>query len=402
VAARGPPGRRVTMLTAAPIYLDYNATTPIDPAVNDAMEPFLQQHFGNPSSTHPYGRTASDALASARRQVASLLGADDIEIVFTGSGSEANNLALKGLVFRALATGPAEDLQIVTSAIEHPALAETCRFLERRGCRITTLPVDECGVVDVDALRAALRRRTLVVSVMHANNEVGTIAPIREIADLAHEHGALVHTDAAQSVGKIGVDVDELGVDLLTVAGHKLYAPKGIGALYVRRGVELEPLVHGGGQEGSRRAGTENVPYAAGLGAACEIAQRRLPAATPRLAALSERLWRGLEGALGDRVVLNGHPHERLPNTLNVSFLGAVGADLLARTPEIAASTGSACHEGDAGSSSVLDAMGVPPERSRAAIRLSVGRLTTPEEIDTTTDLLASRAGTAHQSVAHA
>jgi cysteine desulfurase len=382
-----------------PIYLDYNATTPVDPAVVEAMEPFLRRQFGNPSSTHPYGHRAHEALENARGQVASLIGASRGEIVFTGSGTEANNLALKGLAVRALADSPTDPPHIVTSAIEHPAVAETCRFLERLGCRVTTIPVDRHGVVNLDALQAALMRPTLLVSVMHANNEVGTLEPIREIADLAHERGALVHTDAAQSVGKIGVEVGRLGVDLLTLAGHKLYAPKGIGALYVRAGVELEPLVHGGGQEGGRRSGTENVPYAVGFGAACEIAERGLSDATHRLAALSERLWRALGSALGERVVLNGHPHERLPNTLNVSLLGQTGAELLHRIPEIAASKASACHEDDPGPSSVLDAMGLPPERSRGAIRLSVGRFTTVAEVDRAADLLASHAGAVPQPV---
>lgn len=378
-----------------PIYLDHNATTPLDPGVVEAMEPFLRRHFGNPSSAHGYGRLAREALEQARRQVALLLGAGSGEIVFTGSGSEATNLALKGLVFAAPATSPLEDLHVVTSAVEHPATLETCRFLQRLGCRVTTVGVDRHGVIDFDALRAALRRPTLLVSVMHANNEVGTLEPIRDVAELAHEHGALLHTDAAQSAGKIGVDIGALGADLLTLAGHKLYAPKGVGALYVRDGVRLEPLVHGGGQERGHRAGTENVPYAVGLGAACEIAQRSLPEATHRLASLSERLWHGLQAALGEGVVLNGHPRQRLPNTLNVSFVGQVGAELLARVPEIAASTGSACHEGGSAPSSVLEAMGVPPAVARGAIRLSVGRSTTEAEVDRAADLLASRAGLA-------
>jgi len=246
--------------------------------------------------------------------------------------------------------------------------------------------------VDLEALRDALRRRALVVSVVHANNEVGTLEPIRAIADLAHEHGALLHVDAAQSLGKIDVDVHELGADLLTLAGHKLYAPKGIGALYVRAGIALEPVVHGGGQEASRRAGTENVPYVVGFGAACAIARRSLPEATHRLQSLSERLWERLHGALGDGIVRNGHPTQRLPNTLNVSFLGQTGAELLARVPEVAAATGSACHEGDTAPSPVLAAMGVPLERSRGAVRLSVGRFTTAGEVDRAADLLAQRA----------
>jgi cysteine desulfurase len=365
-----------------PIYLDYNATTPIDPAVVAAMEPFLREGFGNPSSAHAYGQVARDAVAHARDQVAALLGARPGEIVFTGGGSEASNLALKGVALAALATSPPQDVHVVTTAVEHPATLEPCAFLERLGCRVTVVPVDGDGVVELDALRRALRQGARLVSVMHANNEVGTIQPIREIAALAHEHGALVHTDAAQSTGKIGVDVRALGVDLLTIAGHKLYAPKGIGALYVRDGVVLEPLIHGAGHEGGRRAGTENVPYIVALGAACEIAGRSLPAATGRLRDLRDRLWRGLRTGCADRVVLNGHPEQRLPNTLNVNFVGCVGAELLEAIPEIAASTGSACHEGQVRLSPVLAAMGVSPEIGRGAVRLSVGRFTREADVD--------------------
>ena len=374
-----------------PIYLDYNATTPIDPAVVEAMEPFLRERFGNPSSTHAYGQIARDALERSRRQVAALLGAAPDEIVFTGGGSEASNLALKGVFFAALAKSPAQDLHVITSAVEHPATLEPCAFLERLGCRVTVLPVDRHGVVELDALRRALAEPTLLVSIMHANNEVGTLQPIREIASLAHEHGALVHTDAAQSAGKIEVKVRDLGVDLLSIAGHKLYAPKGVGALYVRGGVALEPLIHGAGHERGRRAGTENVPYAAALGTACEVADRSLPAATEQLRRLRDRLWRGLQDGLGDRVVLNGHPARRLPNTLNVNFVGWTGAELLEAIPDIAASTGSACHEGQVHLSPVLAAMGVPPEVGRGAVRLSVGRFSTDAEIERACHLLVTR-----------
>lgn len=373
-----------------PIYLDYNATTPLDPGVIEAMEPFLRERFGNPSSAHAYGPPAREAIRHAREQVAALLGAQPGEIVLTGSGSEATNHALKGLVFAQLARSRIEDLHVVTSAIEHPATLEACRFLQRLGCRVTVVPVDRRGVVDLDALQAALRRPTLVVSVMHANNEVGTLQPIPEIAELAHRHGALLHTDAAQAAGKIPVDVHTLGVDLLTLAGPKLYAPKGIGALYVRAGVALEPLIHGGGQEDGQRSGTENVPYIVGLGAACAIARRSLPRATDRLASLSDRLWQGLHGALGEDVVRNGHPRQRLPNTLNVSFLGRSGADILAAAPEIAASTGSACHDEDSSPSPVLEAMGAPLGVRRGAVRFSVGRFTTEAEIDRASELLTS------------
>ena len=385
------------MTERQPIYLDYNATTPLDPGVVEAMAPYLTERFGNPSSAHAYGRAAHEALERARGEVAGMLGAAPEEIVFTSGGSEASNHAIKGVVFRALEKGLPGDVHVVTSAVEHPATLEPCAFLERLGVRITRLPVDRSGVVDLDALRRALDQPTLLVSVMHAQNEVGTLQPIQEIGRLAHERGALVHTDAAQSAGKIPVAVDALGVDLLTVAGHKLYAPKGVGALYVRDGLALEPLIHGAGHEGGRRAGTENVPYAVALGAACEIARRSMPASTERLRALRDRLWSGLHRALGDRVVVNGHPERRLPNTLNVNFVGWIGAELLDAIPEIAASTGSACHEGDIQLSPVLAAMGVQPELGRGAIRLSVGRFTTNDEIDRAcAALVATARGKAH------
>jgi cysteine desulfurase len=376
-----------------PIYLDYNATTPLDPAVVEAMLPFLREHFGNPSSTHAYGRTAHEAVEHSRRQVADLLGAEPGEIVFTGGGSEANNLAIKGVAFAALRVGgSAPDIRIITSAVEHPATLESCAFLERLGCRITILPVDRDGVVDLDALGRALRQPTLLVSIMHANNEVGTLQPIREIAALAHEHGALVHTDAAQSAGKIPVDARQLGIDLLSLAGHKLYAPKGVGALYVRDGLSLEPVVHGAGHEAGRRAGTENVPSVVALGRACEIARRSLPEATGTLCRLRDRLWNRLLDGLGEAILPNGHPERRLPNTLNVNFIGWVGAELLEAVPEIAASTGSACHDGQIQLSPVLKAMGLPEEVGRGAVRLSVGRFTTEEEVDRAGELLLNRA----------
>ena len=368
-----------------PIYLDYNATTPLDPAVRDAMLPYLHEHFGNPSSAHAFGTVAHEAVDRARQQVAELLGAQPDEIIFTSGGSEASNHALKGIVFqqvRGFFGRWVKDAHIITSAVEHPATLQPCEFLRRLGCRVTILPVDKYGCVDPAAVGKALDRRTVLVSIMHANNEVGTLQHIRKIAELAHARGVPVHTDAAQSVGKIPVDVNQLGVDLLSLAGHKVYAPKGIGALYVRRGVKLEPLIHGAAHEGGRRAGTENVPYAVALGAACAIARQSLPQATERLRALRDRLWERLRAAWGDRVVLNGHPDQRLPNTLNVNFVGHIGAELLQAVPEIAASTGSACHEGSVCLSPVLQAMGVSPDLGRGAVRLSVGRFTTEEEID--------------------
>jgi cysteine desulfurase len=381
-----------------PIYLDYNATTPVDPAVLQAMLPYLGGdpqarifgHFGNPSSAHAYGNIAHGAVEVARARVAELIGAQPDEIVFTGGGSEASNHAIKGACF---ANGTRPDaVHLITTAVEHPATVKPVAFLQKLGAAVTVLPVDRTGTIDPNDVRKALTARTRLVSVMHSNNEVGTLMPIRELAAFCKERGVLVHTDCAQSLGKVPVDVNELGVDLLTIAGHKLYAPKGVGALYVRRGVALEPLVHGAGHENGRRAGTENVPYVVALGKACEIAARALPIATDRLRALRERLHAQLRAALGERVTLNGHAEQRLPNTLNVNFVGHVGAELLAKVPGVAASTGSACHEGKVNLSPVLAAMGVSPEVGRGAVRLSVGRFTTEEEVDRAATLLASGA----------
>jgi cysteine desulfurase len=374
-----------------PIYLDYNATTPIDPAVCEAMLPYLREHFGNPSSTHAYGKTAHDAVEEARGGVAALLGAGPDEIVFTGGGTEASNHAIKGTVIRQMRSfwgRWVKGAHVVISAFEHPATAEPCEFLRRLGCRVTVVPVDRQGLVDLDGIRKALKRGATLVSVMHSNNEVGTLQPIREIAQLAHERGALMHTDTAQSLGKVTVDVKDLGVDLLTVAGHKLYAPKGVGALYVRRGVTIDCLIHGAGHEGGRRAGTESVPYLVALGKACELARTGLPAATTRLRQLRDRLWDRLRAGLGERVVPNGHAEKRLPNTLNANFVGHIGSELLAVVPEVAASTGSACHEGRVSQSPVLCAMGVPPEIGRGALRLTVGRFTTEDEVDRAAEIL--------------
>ncbi len=378
-----------------PIYLDYNATTPIDSAVVEAMLPYLRSEFGNPSSAHSLGKTAHNAVEQARQQVAQLLGAEPEEIVFTGGGTEASNLALKGSVFaklRGFFGRLARGAHIVISAFEHPATAQPCEFLKRLGCRVTVVPVDRQGLVDPDAVRKALERGTTLVSIMHSNNEVGTLQPIKEIAALTRERGVRLHTDAAQSLGKVAVDVKDLGVDMLTLAGHKLYAPKGIGVLYIRRGVTLEPLLHGAGHENGRRAGTENVPYMVGLGAACAIARQGLPEVTGKLRQLRDRLWQRLQEGLSERVVLNGHPEKRLPNTLNANFIGHIGAELLEKVPEIAASTGSACHEGKISVSPVLCAMGVPPEISRGALRLTVGRFTTDEQVDRAAELLVKAA----------
>jgi cysteine desulfurase len=367
-----------------PIYLDYNATTPVDPAVTDAVGHALRELWGNPSSTHARGTAAHAAVETARGRVAGLIGAEPDEVVFTGGGSEASNHALKGVVLRR----PPAECHLVTTAVEHPATLRPAEFLRRLGAAVTVLPLDRFGLVDPDDVRRAITPRTVLVSVMHSNNEVGTLMPVREVAAVCRERGVLVHTDCAQSLGKVPVDVRDLGVDLLTVAGHKLYAPKGVGALFVRRGVDLEPLIHGAGHERGRRAGTENVPYLVGLGVAAELAANALPAAADRLRLLRDRLHDRLRSALGDRLVLNGHPERRLPNTLNVNFVGHVGAELLAKVPGVAASTGSACHEGKVSLSPVLAAMGVPADIGRGAVRLSVGRFTTEDEVDRAAELL--------------
>ncbi len=365
------------------IYLDYNASTPIDPAVAAAMEPFLHDHFGNPTSGHWASKAAKDAIERARGQVAALLGGHDDEIVFTSGGSEANNLALKGVFFKLREKGN----HIITTLIEHPAIVEPCRFLERLGAHITFLPVDGTGRVDPDDLRRAITPRTILVSIMHANNEVGTIESIEECTRIAHEHGVLFHTDAAQSIGKIPTDVNQLGVDLLSIAGHKLYAPKGVGALFVRRGVSLEPLIHGAGHESGRRAGTESALLAVGLGKACELARDLSPMV--RVRALRDHFWVELQKRFGNRISLNGHPTHRLPNTLNVSFVGRIGGDILARLDGVAATTGSACHSGRIELSPVLEAMGVAPEVGMGAIRFSLGRATTRDEVHTVVAQLA-------------
>ncbi len=359
------------------LYLDYNATTPVAPEVRRAMAAALDgDGFGNPSSGHWAGRPAKASLEAGRGEVAALLGCAPDEIVFTGSGSEADNLALQGIVH----ASPRASKHVVTTAIEHPAVLEPCRFLERPGVAVTVLPVDGAGRVDPEDLARAIRSDTVLVSIMHANNEVGTLQPIAACAAIARAHGIPFHTDAAQSVGKVATRVDDLGVDLLTIAGHKLYAPKGVGALYVRRGTALEPLIHGAGHEAGRRAGTESASLATGLGAACRLARERDH--MTGVAPWRDRLWDGLRARFGDRVLLNGHAEERLPNTLNVAFVGRVGAEILAACPEIAASTGSACHAGRIELSPVLAAMGVAPEVGMGAVRFSLGRETTADEVD--------------------
>ena len=364
------------------IYLDHNASTPVAPEVIEAMQPFLREHFGNPSSRHWAGTAAKQALGSARTQVAGLLGCQAEEIVFTSGGTEANNHVIKGAFFARRQKGN----HIITTQIEHPAALQPCHFLERLGAEVTYLPVDETGRVDPNDVRRAITPRTILVSVMHANNEVGTIQPIPEIARIARECEVLLHTDAAQSVGKIPTRVADLGVDLLSVAGHKLSAPKGVGALYLRQGVTLEPLMHGAGHESGRRAGTENVLLDVGLGAACALTATELDWRQERQTHLRDYFHTGLEKFFGPGVHLNGHPTQRLPNTLNVSFDGHTGNEVLEILGDVAASTGSACHSGSREISSVLRAMGVSEEIGLGAVRFSLGRGTTSEEIDEVLD----------------
>lgn len=360
-----------------PIYLDHNATTPVHPAVVEAMLPYLREDFGNPSSGHVYGQRAKRAVECAREQVASLLTCHPDEIFFTSGGTEANNLAIRGLLEL---SSPRR--HVVTSTVEHPATARPCELLERQGVEVTRLPVDGTGRVQTDVARAFVRGDTALVTVMLAQNETGTLMPITELAGLAHERGALIHTDAAQAVGKIPVRVGELGADLLSIAGHKLYAPKGVGALFVRRGVRLASILLGAGHERGLRPGTENVPSIVGLGVACELATaEHLDTESERERALRDALWEVLRSAIPG-IVLNGHPTQRLPNTLNVSFPGARGSAVLAAAPEIAASTGSACHEGGETPSAVLTAMGLDATIALGAVRLSLGRSTTRKHIE--------------------
>jgi cysteine desulfurase len=367
------------------IYFDYNATTPLASEVASVMRPYLDGEFGNPSSHHWAGERVRDAVERARQQVAGLLRCAPSEVVFTSGGTEANNTALVGTFFRRPVNSRPH---FIVSSVEHPSIAATCGFLQRCGAVVTRLPVDRFGVVDPDDVRRAITPDTELVSVMHANNEVGTIQPVQSIAAIARAHGVLVHTDAAQSIGKVPVSVEELGVDLLSVAGHKTYASQGVGALVVRNGVLLEPWQHGAGHEGGRRAGTENVAAIAGLGKACEIAETWMRDTTIRQ--LRDYFWQSLSDRLGERVILNGHPQERLPNTLHVSFVGSDGEELLSRMPRLAASTGSACHAGNRQISPVLNAMGLPEQHSRGAIRFSLGRSSTRTEVDSVVDDLVN------------
>lgn len=368
------------------IYLDYNATTPHDPEVIEAMRPFFERVFGNPSSTHWYGIEPKRAVRKARDQVASLLGCSSDEIIFTSGGTESNNHAIKGVARALRANGN----HIVTSAIEHPAVLEVCRALETEGFETTYLPVDLHGVVNPADVADAIRDTTVLITIMHSNNEVGTIQPIEEISAIARKRDVLLHTDAAQSTGKVPVDVDKLGVDLLSVAGHKVYAPKGVGALFMRRSVPIEKFLHGAGQESGRRASTENVLEIVGLGMACEVARRDLERNMRHTQAMRDRLQAGITSQLSD-VRLNGHRERRLPNTLSVCFrnleanriLEAIGLD-------VAASAGAACHSDRVEISHVLEAMAVPIDYAKGTLRFSTGRMTTEAEIDRAIEVVVS------------
>ncbi|MDT8402037.1 MAG: selenide, water dikinase SelD [Bacteroidales bacterium] len=358
------------------IYLDYNATTPVAPEVAEEMMPYISEYFGNPSSLHSFGVKTKTAIENARSRVAGLINCEPSEIIFTSGGTESNNYAIKGIAFRHRNRGN----HIITSSIEHPAVHEVCRYLEKAGFEISYLPVDEYGLVDPQSLEDAIKDTTILISIMHANNEVGTIQPIEEIAAIARAKSIYLHTDAAQSVAKIKTDVRKLGVDLMSIAGHKIYAPKGIGALYIRSGVELEKLIHGADHEQNLRAGTENVLEIAGLGKACELAMNKLDEYHEHYKKTRDYLYSLLKEALPG-IRLNGHPDRRLPNTLSISFPGVEANTLISRLENVAASAGAACHSESIDVSEVLKAMKVPLEAAMGTIRFSTGRETTMDDI---------------------
>jgi cysteine desulfurase len=366
------------MMQQRGIYLDYAATTPVDPEVAAAMAPFLAGEFGNPGSVHAYGQAARAAVDDARRAVAALIGASPREIVFTSGATEANNAAILGVVF---AHGP-ERTHLITAATEHHAVLEPCRWAERLGAAVTVLPVDGDGLVDPDLVRRAIRPQTRLISIMHGNNEIGTLGPVAEVAAIARAHGVLVHTDATQSAGIVPIDVTALGVDLLSLSAHKRYGPKGAGALYVRAGVQLEPLLRGGSQEHGRRGGTEPVPTIVGFGAAARLAAARLAADAERIGRLRDRLAAGLAALPGARI--NGHATRRLPGIVSVSFQDADSESLLLALDleGVAASSGSACTSGSLEPSHVIAALGLPPALAAGTLRFSLGRPTTEAEID--------------------
>ncbi|MCR4433724.1 MAG: cysteine desulfurase NifS [Caldiserica bacterium] len=361
------------------VYFDHAATTPVHPEVLEAMLPYFSEQFGNASSLHSYGQLAARAVEEARAQVAELINCDPREIIFTGSGTEADNFALKGIAEKLKSRGN----HIITSSIEHHAVEMTCRYLEKRGFHVTYLPVDKDGLVHPEELKKALTDQTILVSVMHANNEVGTIQPIKELAQIAHERGVLFHTDAVQTVGSIPVDVKDLGVDLLSLSAHKFYGPKGVGALYMRKGVAIEPLIHGGGQERNLRAGTTNVPGIVGLGKAAELAKKELRERMEHNLNLRERLIKGLEERLSD-YVLTGHRTLRLPGNVSicVQYIEGESMLLLLSAEGFACSSGSACTSGSLEPSHVLLSMGIDPQLAQGSLRITLGRENTVEDVD--------------------
>jgi len=360
------------------VYLDNNATTPLDPRVAEKMAAFLKENFGNPSSLYPIGRKAKEIVTESREAIAGFLGAHRSEITFTGSGTEADNFALSGV----LDANPDKN-EIITSVIEHPAVLETARYLEKKGIRVSCVPVDGTGLIDLDFLRDAITPRTALVSIMHANNEIGTIQPIKDVVRIAHDKGALVHTDAVQTFGKIEVNADKLGVDLLTVSAHKVYGPKGIGALYIRRGTNIRSFLHGGHQERGLRAGTENTSGIVGFGEAVRVLAERWKKDKDRIEKLAGRLKTGIEEKI-PKVRFNGHPEKRVKSTLNFAFPGLEAEAILLAlaTKEIYVSTGSACSEDSDEASYVLLAIGLRPEIARSCIRMSLGRFSTDEDAD--------------------
>ena len=359
------------------IYLDYNATTPIDPSVVEAMMPFFQTHYGNPSSSHSLGRAAREAIEDARAKISAMIGCSRDEIIFTGGGTEASNMAIKGIML----PGGEPGGHMITTAIEHPATLEPASFCEKMGCEVTVVGCDETGVVDPLSIAESIRPNTRLISIMHANNEIGTIQRVREIAEICHKRQVVVHTDASQSIGKIPAFVDQLDVDLMTIAGHKIYAPKGIGVLFVREGLDIEPLLHGAGHESGMRAGTENTPYIVGLGQAAFLAASLLDESAGISASLRDRFWKAIVVEV-PRAVVHGIEVERLPNTASIAFPGVSGAEMLARVPEVCASLGAACHSSGEHASGTLNAMGVSQELMRGTIRFSFGRKTTIEDAD--------------------
>ncbi len=367
------------------VYMDHNATTPVHPEVLEAMMPFFREQFGNASSIHWAGREVRQYLDEAREKVAALLHASPEEVIFTGCGTESDNMAIKGVASALREKGR----HIITTRVEHHAVLHTCQFLEKAGFRVTYLPVDGEGMIDLEELRRSITTETILITIMFANNETGTLFPVQEIGKIAREKGVTFHTDAVQAVGKVPVDLQQLPIDLLSLSGHKLYAPKGIGAQYIRKGTKVTSLIHGGSQERNWRAGTENIPYIIGLGKASEMALRDLPKRRAYLAGLRDRLYQGLSERI-PHMKLNGHPTERLPNTLNLSFLYIEGESLLLNLDleGIAVSSGSACTSGSLDPSHVLLAMGIPPEIAQSSIRFSLGWNNTEEDVDYVIEVL--------------